>query len=81
MYFLCEIWNFEEANFKALNMLAREFGLNQDKFKRFSLMADHISEQYAHLLIQELEMIVAGDWIGAFNNAKTPRPTFLFQTI
>ena len=62
-----------------MDLLEREFGLTEDEFDRFSFLADHISEQYAHLLIQDPNSIVIGDWLGAFCN-ETPRPTFLFQT-
>ena len=80
MCLLRDIWNPQEADFKPLDLLEREFGLKEDEFDRFSFLADHISEQYAHLLLQDPDSIVIGDWIGAFCNDETPRPTFLFQT-
>ena len=77
---MSDIWDSREADFKPLDVISREFGLKEDKYDNFSLMADQFGEQYAHLLIQHPNDSLADDWIGAFEDFDSLRPTFLFQT-
>ena len=61
MMYLRDIWNVEEADFKPLDVLSNQFGLNEEEFEKISLMDDYITKAYAHLLIQPSKAIVVGD--------------------
>ena len=79
MCLLRDVWAHEEADFKSLDALEAEFGLKENEFDVFSSLADYFSDACAHLLTQQPDSIVVGDWIGAFSPGNT-RPSFLYQT-